>query len=196
MKARVFLVVLLASVAVAAPKAPARPKPSARAAKKEPPPPPSAPMPKVAENLSEKVRASLQSATRVQAWRVASSGGLRPDPAKAIGSDFVREAPGKELDAAQLAALRGILYDDKSYRFGADVAGCDFVPDVSFRVESGIDTVETLVSFSCSQVLFYGGKPGGRWLPAGTFDVRPARRALLELAKATMPGDAATQRLK
>lgn len=194
--ARVCLVVLLASVAVAAPKAPPKSGPKAPAAKKEPPPPPSAPMPKVSEHLSQKVLASLQSAAKVQAWRVASSGGLRPDPSKAIGSDFVREAAGKELDAAQLTALRGILYDDRSYRFAADVADCNFVPDVSFRVESGIDTVETLVSFACAQVLFYSGKPGGRWLPAGTFDVKPARRALLELAKATLQGDAPTQKLK
>jgi len=194
--ARVFLVVLLASVAVAAPKAPPKATPKAPPAKKEPPPPPSAPMPKVAENVGEKVLAALQSATRVQAWRVASSGGLRPDPSKAIGSDFVREAEGKELSPAQLATLRGILYDDRSYRFTTDVAGCDFKPDVSFRVESGIDTVETLISFSCAQVLFYSGKPGGRWLPAGTFDVKPARKALLELAKAMMPGDAPTQKLK
>jgi hypothetical protein len=45
-------------------------------------------------------------------------------------------------------------------------------------------------------VLFYLGKPGGRWLPAGTVDVKPARAALLELARAALPNDAAVQKLK
>jgi hypothetical protein len=176
--------------------APPKGKPKAPPAKKEPPPPITAPTAKVAENVSEKVLTTLQSAGKVQAYRVISSGGLRPEPTKAIGSDFVRDAEGKELTATQLTTLRAVLYDEKSYRFAVDVAACNFNPDVSFRVESGIDTLETLVSFSCSQVLFYSGKPGGRWLPAGTYDLKPARGKLLELAKATLPGDAATQKLK
>jgi hypothetical protein len=48
----------------------------------------------------------------------------------------------------------------------------------------------------CSQVLFMLGKPGGRWLPSGTFDVKPVRAKLLELAKATLDKDAPTQALK
>lgn len=182
-----LLVVLASSVALAAPR---------KGPRKPPPPPPTAPMPKVQENVNDKVLTALESATKVQAWRVATSGGLRPDPAKAIGSDFVREVAGKDLDAAQLARLKGILYDDKSYRFAASVAGCDFIPDVSFQVTSGIDTVEALVSFKCSQVLFYIGKPGNRWLPGGTFDVKPARKPLLELAKLVMEGDKPSQALK
>ena len=67
---------------------------------------------------------------------------------------------------------------------------------MSFQVKSGIDTVETLVSFGCNQVLFFIGKPGGRWLPGGTFDVKPARAKLLALAKQALPNDAATQALK
>ena len=40
------------------------------------------------------------------------------------------------------------------------------------------------------------GKPGGRWLPSGSFDIKPARAKLLELAKAMMDKDAPTQNLK
>ncbi|MCU0696099.1 MAG: hypothetical protein MUC96_06200, partial [Myxococcaceae bacterium] len=68
--------------------------------------------------------------------------------------------------------------------------------DVSLQSQAGVDTVEAVVSFKCSQVLFMLGKPGGRWLPSGTFDVKPVRAKLLELAKATLDKDAPTQALK
>jgi hypothetical protein len=188
---RVILLALLAStVAFAAPKKKGKAPPP------PPPPPPTSPMPKVEENVSEKVLTVLASATKVQTFRVIGSGGIRPDPSKAIGSEFVRDAPGKELSADQLAALRGVLYDEKTYRFEQDVAKCNFTPDVSFQAQSGVDTVEGVVSFKCSQVLFMLGKPGGRWLPSGTFDVKPARAKLLDLAKATLDKDAATQALR
>ena len=63
-------------------------------------------------------------------------------------------------------------------------------------MQTGVDTMEALVSFSCNQVLFVLGKPGGRWVPQGTFDLKPARKKLLELAKATLPQDPDTQNLK
>jgi hypothetical protein len=153
-------------------------------------------MAKVQENVSDKVLEVLASATKMQAFRVASTAGVRPDPAKAIGSEFVREAAGKELGAADVQVLRGLLYDEKSYRFEQDVAKCSFTPDVSFQALSGVDTVEGVLSFKCSQVLFMLGKPGGRWLPSGTFDVKPARAKLLELAKLMLDKDAPTQNLK
>jgi hypothetical protein len=153
-------------------------------------------MPKVEENVSERVLAVLASASAVQAWRVISSGGLRPDPAKAIGTEWTREVAGQELGPKELETLRGILYDEKSYRFGQDVSKCNFVPDVSFQAMAGVDTVEGVLSFKCNQVVFMLGKPGGRWLPSGSFDVKPARGKLLELAKAMLDKDAPTQNLK
>lgn len=153
-------------------------------------------MPKLQEHFAEKVLATLTGATRVRPARVSSSGGLRPDPATAIGSDFTRVLAGADLGAEQLKALRGVLYDEKSYRFEADVARCNFSPDASFRFEQGLDVVEVLISFSCSQALFYVGKPGGRWLPSGTFDVRPARAKLLALVKAALSEDPVTQKRK
>jgi hypothetical protein len=167
----------------------AAPKKKPKAPPPPPPPPPTSPMPKVEENLSEKVWAN---ATKVQAWRVASTGGVRPDPTKAIGSEWTREVAGKELSPAELATLRGVLYDEKMYRFDQDVSKCNFAPDVSFQASSGVDTVEGVISFKCSQVV----KPGGRWLPSGSFDVKPARAKLLELAKAMLNTDAPTQNLK
>ncbi len=185
-----LLALVVASVSFAAPKKkPKAPPPP-------PPPPPTSPMPKVEENLSEKVLQVWANATKVQAWRVMSTGGVRPDPTKAIGSEWTREAAGKELSAVELATLRGLLYDEKMYRFDQDVSKCNFVPDVSFQALSGVDTVEGVISFKCSQVVFMLGKPGGRWLPSGSFDVKPARAKLLELAKAMLNTDAPTQNLK
>jgi hypothetical protein len=181
------LLALVSLMASAAPKK--RPPPP-------PPPPPTAPMPQVQEHLGERVLATLTGAARVELSRVAGTGGLRPDPARAIGADFTREGARVELTAEQLKALRAVLYDDKSYRFAADVAACGFAPNASFRFEQGLDVVEAVFSFRCSQVLFYVGKPGGRWLPAGTFDVRPARAAVLSLVKAALPADQPTQQLR
>jgi hypothetical protein len=167
--------------------------------KKGPPPPPppvTEPTEKVTEALGDTVIGSLTGATKVQVFRVSDSGGLRPDPAKAIASDFVRGAAGKELDAETLKTLRSLLYDEKSFRFEQDVSKCRFTPHLSFQMQSGIGTLETLVSFSCNQVLFILGKPGGRWVPQGTFDLKPSRKKLVELAKATLPQDAETQNLK
>jgi hypothetical protein len=187
---RVLPLVLIAAVAAAAPKKKEKAPPP------PPPPPVTSPTAKVQENVSEKVLGVLAAATKVQAWRVASSGGLRPDPTKAIGSDWVREAAGKELGASELTTFHGVLYDEKSYRFEQDVSKCNFTPDVSFQAQSGVDTIEAVVSFKCSQVVFMLGKPGGRWLPSGSFDVKPARAKLLELAKAMMDKDGPTQALK
>lgn len=186
-----WVTVLVSATVLAAPKG--------KGAKKPPPPPPpvpTEPMPKVSENLGDKVTAMLAGASKVQTFRVADSGGLRPDPTKAIGSDFVRENAGKELSADELKAFRGLLYDEKSYRFESDVSKCNFTPNLSFQAQSGIDTLEALISFKCNQVFFFIGKPGGRWLPGGAFDIKPVRTKLLDLAKATMPQDAATQNLK
>lgn len=167
--------------------------------KKGPPPPPpllTAPTAKVTEALGDSVLGSVTGATKVQVFRVSDSGGLRPDPAKAIASDFVRGEAGKELDAKQLETLRSLLYDDKSFRFEQDVSKCGFTPHLSFQMQTGIGTLEALVSFKCNQVLFVQGKPGGRWVPQGTFDLKPARKKLVELAKAALPTDADTQNLK
>ncbi len=176
--------------------APVKKKPAAKAPPPPPPPPPTQPMPKVQEQVGERVTSVLLQSTHVQSWRVSSTGGLQPDKARAIGTDFQREASGKELDATDLASLRGVLFDEKSYRFEQDVSKCNFTPNLSFQMQNGLDTIEALVSFKCAQVLYFIGKPGGRWLPGGMFDVKPARAKLLELAKATMPQDAPTQALK
>lgn len=187
MKTFVALVLLSSSLALAGPK------------KKGPPPPPppvTEPTAKVREALGDTVLASVSGATKVQVFRVSDSGGLRPDPSKAILSDFVRGTPGAELDAKQLEALRSLLYDDKSYRLEADVSKCRFVPHLSFQLQVGLESLEALISFSCNQVLFVVGKQGGRWVPQGTFDLKPSRKKLLELAKATLPQDRETQNLK
>ncbi len=185
-----FVLVLCASVAWGAPAKKKAPPPAP-----PPPPPVTSPSEKVRENVPDSVLSLLAGATAVQAFRVTDSGGLRPDPTQAIASDFIRGAAGKELSADQLAALRSVLYDEQQYRFEADVSKCRFVPHLSFQFRSGKDSVEALISFTCNQVLYVVGKAGGRWLPSGTYDLQRARKPLLALAKATLPQDAATQKL-
>lgn len=182
------LLLLLPALALAGPKKGKAPK--------EPPAPVTAPSAQVRENVSDAVLARLQQAETVRSFRVEDSGGLRPDPARAIGSDFVRGVEGEPLTGEALVALRSVLFDEKSYRFTQDVGRCRFVPHASFQVQEGIETLEVLVSFSCNQVLFFSGKPGGRWLPRGTFDVKPARAKLLELSLVAFPKDGATQALR
>lgn len=194
MKRLSLLLVVVACTALAAPKKNKKPK-----APPPPPPVPTAPMPKVKENLSDAVQELLAGSAKVVVWRVTDTGGLRPDPARAIGTDFQREAAGKELTGEELKALKGLLYDDKSYRFAQDVSKCNFVPHLSFQVQGpdgSVGTLEALVSFKCDQLFFFIGKPGGRWLPGGTFDVKPLHKKLVDVAKATLPTDAATQNLK
>jgi hypothetical protein len=181
---------VLAGAALGAPAKKKAPAPPA------PPPLLTAPTPKVQEALSDKALTVLDAAERAQAYEARDSGGLRPDPARAIASDFVRGEAGAELDPKQLARLKSLLYDERSYRLEQDVSRCRFVPQVSFQLQAGLDTLETLVSFSCNQVLFITGKPGGRWIPLGTFDVKPARKALLALAQATLPKSEALKRLR
>ncbi|MEW5738011.1 MAG: hypothetical protein AB1938_03740 [Myxococcota bacterium] len=194
MKRLPLFLALVACVALAAPKKSAK--------KKGPPPPPpvpTEPMPKVKENLSDAVQELLAGSQKVTVWRVSDTGGLRPDPSRAIGTDFQREVAGKELTGEELKALKGLLYSDKSYRFSADVSKCNFVPHLSFQVQgadASVSTLEALVSFKCDQLFFFIGKPGGRWLPGGTFDVKPLHKKLVEVAKASLPTDAATQNLK
>lgn len=148
------------------------------------------------DNVSDKVLSLLGSNVKVQAFRVTDAGGLRPDPAHDIAGEFVRGAPGLELNPAQVAKLKALLFDEKSYRFAEDISRCRFVPHASFQLQSGIDTLDVVVGFTCTQLVFISGKPGGRWLPQGSFDVKPIRAALLELAKATLPNDTPTQKLK
>lgn len=170
--------------------------PPKKKAKPPPPPPVTAPAPKVREALGEKTLTLLESAETAQSFGASECGGMRPEPSKAIASDFVRGEPGAVLNEQQLKALRSVLYDEQSFRFRQDVSRCRFVPNLSVQFRSGIDTLETLISFSCNQVLFVMGKPGNRWILQGTFDVKPARAKLLELAKATLPQSPTIRGLK
>ena len=70
-------------------------------------------------------------------------------------------------------------------------------PDVAFQMtNSGLDTLQMLVSFKCSQVLFFNVKNGGRTVPGLALDFKPARKPLLVLVKAVLRDDAAVQAIK
>jgi len=102
--------------------------------KKKPPaaPPPPAPelkepAEKVTEAFGDKVVTLLAGMETATAWRV-SDPGQRPDPTRAIGSDFQREAKGKELTGDDLKKLRQLLYDEKSFRLTSVQGNCSFSP--------------------------------------------------------------------
>lgn len=166
--------------------------------KAKPPPPPPAPLTAPSAKLSDamggKVAELMVAATKIEVARTSYTQGIRPDPAKAIGSDFQREGAWKELTPKDVEALRQIVYSDKSFNLKANVAGCSFEPSVVFQLTAGgLDTQHMLLSFKCNQVLFFTVKPGGRAVPGVALDVKPARKKLLELVKALLPQDSALQ---
>ncbi len=190
MRATFLLACLLAFSAFAAGKK----------AKKAPPPPPpvlTAPSEKLADAMGGKVAEMVVAATKVEVARTSYTQGIRPAADKAIGSDFQRESPWKELTKADVEALRAVVYDEKAFRLEANISGCNFVPDVVFQLtKAGLDTQHMLVSFKCNQVLFFTVKTGGRAVPGMALDVKPGRKKLLPLVQALMPQDSALAGLK
>ncbi len=193
MRRALLVALLVPALALAAAKKkapPAQPKPP-------PPPPPelTEPNEKVTEAFGEKVTTLLKGLEGATAWRV-SDPGQRPAPDRVIGSGFQREAKGKDLNNEDLKKLRQLLYDEKSFRLSQNAANCNFTPDVAFDAHSGIDSLQILVSFKCSTLMFFTGKPGGRSLPGAAVDFKPARKQLLTFAKELLPQDGPTQALK
>jgi hypothetical protein len=160
-----------------------------------PPPELKEPQDKVTEAFGDKVVALLKGMETATAWRV-SDPGQRPDPAKAIGSDFQREAKGKDLSADDLKRLRQVLYDEKSFRLTTVQNNCNFSPDIAFDGQAGIDSLQILVSFKCNTMMFFTTKPGGRSVPGTSVDFKPSHKQLLTLAKELLPQDSPTQSLK
>jgi hypothetical protein len=187
MRAFILLLALTALLASAGPKG--------KAAKPPPAAPLTAPTAATLEALGDRTLSMVASGA-VVATDVKAMTGVRPEPAKAIGSEFERVLPPATLTEPQAQTLRAILYDDRSYRLGADVSRCAFSPHASFGFQNGLETLELVVSFSCNQLLVMAGKPGGRWLSGGTFDVKPSRAALLKLLRAVLPANSAVQGLK
>ena len=193
MRFALVLLLCVSSVAYAGKKK----SPPAKTAPAPPPPPPdlTEPQDKVTEAFGDKVVALLKGMETATAWRV-SDPGQRPDPTKVIGSDFQREAKGKDLSADHLKRLRQVLYDEKSFRLTTVQNNCNFSPDIAFDGQSGIDSLQILVSFKCNTLMFFTGKPGGRSVPGASVDFKPSHKQLLTLAKELLPQDAPTQGLK
>ena len=194
MRRLLILVLCFSSVAFAGKKKvpPAKTAPAAPAA---PVPELKEPTEKVTEAFGDKVVTLLKGMESATAWRV-SDPGQRPDPSKAIGSDFQREAKGKDLSADHLKRLRQVLYDEKSFRLTTVESNCNFSPDIAFDGQAGIDSLQILVSFKCNTLMFFTGKPGGRSVPGAAVDFKPSHKQLLTLAKELLPQDSPTQLLK
>ncbi len=185
MKRSAALVMFVSLAAFAAPKKKKAPPP--------PPPPLTAPSPRLADAMGGKVAELIVAATKLEVARTSYTQGIRPDPARAIGSDFQREGAWKELKPAEADQLRQLVYADKSFNLKAKF-GCSFEPDVVFQLTAGgLDTQHMLLSFKCNQVMFFTVKPGGRAVPGFALDVKPSRKKWLELVKALLPQDSALQ---
>jgi len=65
----------------------------------------------VTEAFGDKVVTLLAGMETATAWRV-SDPGQRPDPTRAIGSDFQREAKGKRAHRRRPEEVRQLLYDE------------------------------------------------------------------------------------
>lgn len=175
------------------------------AAKKKAPPPPKPPPPlltepsaPVVEAISEKTANLLSAATKVTLYKVSFVPGVRPDPAKVVGVDFERSLAGRELSEGELKRLKGLLYDDKSYKLDKPPPCSTFVPELVLLGQSGADTgtLEMLLSFKCGGLMFFTTKTAGRSIPGAQIDFKPSRKALLTMVKELMPQDAAVQALK
>lgn len=171
-------------------KAPPPPKP--------PPPVLTAPTPKVADAIGEKTAGMLTGATKVMLYRAGGLPGVRPNPSLAVGVDFERQGLGRELTEGELKRFKALLYEEKSFKLAAPPPCGDFRPDLAFLGTSAADTgtLEILVSFKCSGLMFFTAKTAGRSLPGAQLDFRPARKALLTMVKELMPQEPAVQALK
>jgi hypothetical protein len=186
---KVLLIVLLVALG-AGKKKPPPPK--------APPPVPTAPSAKLADALTEKTTAMLTSATKVTLYRLTSQPGVRPNPQLAVGVDWERSGPGRELTEGEMKRFKGLLYDEKSFKFDKPPPCGDFAPELALLGQSDADTgtLEMLVSFKCGGLMFFTAKTAGRSLPGAQLDFKPARKALLTMVKELMPQDAVVQALK
>lgn len=174
-------------------------------AKKKAPPPPKPPPPllteptaKVGEAIGEKTSGMLTASSKVMLYKVGGLPGVRPNPTLAVGVDFERQGPGRELTEGELKRLKSLLYDDKSFKLDKPPPCGDFKPELAFLGSSDADTgtLEMLVSFKCGGVMFFTAKTAGRSLPGAQLDFKPARKALLTMVKELMPQEPAVQSLK
>jgi hypothetical protein len=190
MRSVVLGVMLAASVALGA----AKKKP---AAKPPPPPPPTEPSAKLVDAMGEKQTAMLTGATKVTLFKLRYQSGVRPNPQLEVGVDFERQGNGRELTPGELKQLRGILYDEKSFKFEPPPCS-EFVPEVAMLAQSETDTgtLELLYSFKCGALMFFTSKTAGRSIPGVQIDFKPSKKALLELVKGLMPQEPTVQALK
>ncbi len=184
------VVVLCSSLALGAPKK--------KRAPPAPPPIPTEPSAKLADALTEKPTGMLTSATKIVLQRVTFQPGVRPNPQLAVGVDYEKAGTPRELSEGELKRLRGLLYDAKSFKFEKAPACGEFSPELAFLGTSDADTgtLEMLVSFKCSGIMFFTAKTAGRSLPGAQLNFAPSRKALLTMVKELMPQDAAIQALK
>jgi hypothetical protein len=183
-----LVLVVIPTGAAAKKKAAAKPPPSAL----------TAPTAKLTEAITEKTSAMLGGATKVTLFRVQGQPGVRPNPQLAVGVDFERVGAGRELNEGELRRFKALAYDDKSFKLDKPPACGDFKPDVALLGSSDADTgtLEMLVSFRCSGLMFFTAKTAGRSLPGVQIDLKPSRKAWLQMMKELMPQDVVVQAIR
>ena len=95
---------------------------------------------------------------------------------------------GPDLAPAQLDEFRRLALDAAHYDFER-AKGCEFEPGVALRLRAGERTLEVLLCFSCDEWEFWLGD--ARVIE----DFDAARPALVRLAQALFPDDAALRGL-
>jgi hypothetical protein len=190
MRTWVVILLLVSSGAFAAKKKKKGPPP--------PPPVPTEPSAKLADALTEKPTGMLTAATKVVLQRVTFQPGVRPNPQLAVGVDYEKTGTVRELTEGEVKRFKGLLYDAKSFKFEKAPPCGEFSPELVFLATSDADTgtLEMLVSFKCSGIMFFTAKTAGRSLPGAQLNFAPSRKALLTMVKELMPQEQAVQALK
>ena len=152
---------------------------------------------KVKELLGDKTIAILQSAARVEVFRIDPDDSAKGP--KRIGG-YAITATGKELDKEFTGKLADVLLDDATY-FG-DQAKC-FEPGVAFRLWKDKESVEVVICFHCANLkLTAKGVKGdaidddGHPKSGGFGSTEGSYGRLAKLAKEAFPDDKDIQALK
>lgn len=151
-----------------------------------PPRPGDPPSLRVAQFLGTERLAVLAGATRAESFRIESAAAPAAGAPVLRGYPILR--PGPDCTPAQLDEFRRLALDAGNYDFER-AKGCEFMPGVGLRLHTGERTLDVLLCFSCDEWEFWLGD--ARVIE----DFDPARPALLRLAQALFPDDAALQGL-
>ncbi len=152
---------------------------------------PSKPTEKVNKHLGDYTIAILQSATKVEVFRVEPNKAEKPED-KQIGG-YPIKATGTEQKKAFAAKLAAVLVDEKTL-FGQQ-ARC-FTPGVAFRLWKDKESVDVIICFACENLRLIARDADGKEIKNTSGAFGPDIQPLLKLAKEAFPDDKEIQGIK